>query len=259
MGALFTVVGFGLIFSFFKRSTASGMTVSIFVFALTLFLNPLLQKWWCNVLLGGFQNFYFTDTTSPRRLLYRSLDSSVISLDFYNLRMVLACSISQLVAMMALFGKLNIVQLILNSVLFNLFWTLNYFVCVLLNTHSPDDRLFDDYQVAMVYLFGGCFALMASLTTLKPPLVEQFSSNKKTSVIAALGGLFLFLSFCTSSSFFSMKYHTSTDTARSLVWAEAFIGVFFALSASTVVTFALSSLLGDRIGVRTLPLPLLLH
>ena len=252
MCCLFVVVGWGLLLSFFKKSTASGLLISLFTVCFTMVIAPPIQKWWFNVLVGGFGTYIFDDTQSPRRMLYRSLEGSNVQLDFYNLKLVLASSISQLVVAMAIFGKMNAVQVILHSMLYNFMWTFNFFLCVVLQENGPDDRLFDDYQISMVYLFGACYGLMASLVNSKPPLVEQFSSTRQSALLSALGAFFMFLSFATTSVFFSLKFSATvtTESALTYVWQEAFISVFFAMSSSVVFTYAFSCLLGERIGIR---------
>ena len=106
-------------------------------------------------------------------MLYRSFEGTTIQIDFYNLKLVLASCISQLVVTLSVFGKLNIVQLIINNILFNFMWTLNFFVCVLLQENGPDSRIFDDYQIGMVYLFGACYGIMVSMVSQNVSLLDN--------------------------------------------------------------------------------------
>jgi len=52
--SLFVVVGFGMLFSYFKSNSAAGMLASLFTVSITLILSPLLQKLWFNILVGRF-------------------------------------------------------------------------------------------------------------------------------------------------------------------------------------------------------------
>ena len=110
-------------------------------------------------------------------MLYNAFRGNNVRLDFYNMKIILANAISQMVVMLAILGKMNIVQFLLHSITYNIAWTFNYFLCIKLQNISPDERVFDDYQISMVYLFGACYGLVMSMVNPKPPLVEQFSSN----------------------------------------------------------------------------------
>ena len=142
-------------------------------------------------------------------MLYRSFEGQQIQIDFYNLKLVLASCISQLVVTLSVFGKLNIVQLIINSMLFNFMWTLNFFVCVLLQENGPDARIFDDYQISMVYLFGASYGIMVSMISQNISLDNKFMSTHRSVLVSALGAFFLFLSFAASSAFFSLKFSST--------------------------------------------------
>jgi hypothetical protein len=106
--------------------------------------------------------------TDPTRFIQYSLGGLSVYLDYYNLRIALANSISQLVVVLGLFGKLNIAQVILNSLLFNFLWNLNHFLCAFLVTISPDNRLFDDYQISNVYLFAATYGIVVSFIIKAP-------------------------------------------------------------------------------------------
>jgi hypothetical protein len=79
---------------------------------------------------------------------------------YSTIKLSLLCAISQLVVYIGIIGKLTIYKMILTSLIFNLFWSLNYFLCALLFRSSPDVRFFDDYSTNMVYLFAGIYGLI---------------------------------------------------------------------------------------------------
>jgi len=70
-------------------------------------------------------------------------------------------------------------------------------------------------------------------------------------VLALLGNFFLFLTFCTTSTLYPVKNTPATLTAedepvRSYAWPEAWISVFFAMSASVIFYNAFAVLIGSR-------------
>lgn len=129
---IFVVIGFGLLFSYFNKSTTIGLFTSIFIVSFTVLSSPIFSKFWFNVFFTNF-NGQQLDTTKTSRFYYSSLGGLNIYLDYYNLRIALANSISQLVVYLALFGRLNIFQVIFNTLLFNFAWNFNHFLCAYLN------------------------------------------------------------------------------------------------------------------------------
>jgi len=128
--------------------------------------------------------------------------------DFFNLKIALANAISQLALAMGLLGKLTPPQIVLNSLLFNFAWNLNHFLCALLQQNCPDQRLYDDYQISSVYLFAASFGIMVSILIKKPMLTRYFRHSNMSSILAQIGTFFLFLSFCATTTFFSLKFFT---------------------------------------------------
>jgi hypothetical protein len=211
VGSIFVVIGFGLLLTYFKRGTFSALFTSILVASLTTAVSPILQKFWFNVLITNFQGATPTPT-DPSRFLQYSLGGTNIFVDYYNLRIVLANTIAQLVSALALFGRLNPGQIIINSIGFNFCWNLNYFLCALLALRSPDIRIVDDYQITSIYLFAACYGIVASLLLRPPPAdnTSEFGSTSNSTVTAHLGTFFLFLAFCTTSPLLMAKYSVSS-------------------------------------------------
>ena len=59
---LFVVVGWGLLFTFFKSGSSLGLLISLFTVCFTIFIAPPMQKFWFNVLIGEFGDYIFGDT-----------------------------------------------------------------------------------------------------------------------------------------------------------------------------------------------------
>jgi hypothetical protein len=252
LASVFTVIGFGLLLSYFKNATVTALFTSIFIVSFTIILSPILQKFWFNIFITNFQGGTVA-STGPDRFIVLSLGGIDINIDFYNLRLSLANSISQLIGLLALFGRLSPSQIVLGSLLCNLAWNLNHYLCVLLLQISPDNRLFDDYLINSVYLFGGAYALMASSLVHKTHKREDKDYSDRSAVLAQIGTFFLFLSFCASTTLYVPKFTRATgETARSFVWVEAILGCFFALSASVIASYASAVLFSEtnRFGIK---------
>lgn len=207
LGLVFVVIGFGLLLSYYKRASFLAIFASIFTVSLTIIISPILQKFWFNVFITDFQGTAPTPS-DPTRLLQYSLGGTAIYVDYYSLRISVANAIAQLVALLALFGKMNTGQIIINCVGFNIFWTLTYFLCALLAKVSPDVRIYDDYQINCVYLFAGCYGLVAGqfLKRPEPSRTPEFASSGHSVVTSQLGTFFLFLSFCATTTLYTTKY-----------------------------------------------------
>ena len=54
--SMFAIVGFGMIFMYFKKMTESALFTSIFIVSFSLLFSPLTQKFWYNVFIKGFNN-----------------------------------------------------------------------------------------------------------------------------------------------------------------------------------------------------------
>ena len=251
---IFVVIGFGLLFAYFKKTTFTALFIPLFITSLTAILSPIFQKFWFNVFITNFSGMANVSTGTDRFYQY-SLGGLSVYLDYYNLRIALANVISQLVVFLAVFGRVSYGQIIMHSFGFNFVWNLNHFLCVLLAGTSPDSRLFDDYQISNVYLFAACYGLLVALLLNKPPTAQtaDFSSTSNSAVLAHLGTFFLFLSFCATTTLFSIKSTLSTtETARSYLWQEAFLSIFIAMSASIIFNYAFSALFNahSKFGIR---------
>lgn len=180
LSTIFTIIGFGLLLTYFNKSTFLAISTSLFTVSFTVILSPILSKFWFNIFLGNFTGGSSTPVT-PTRMIYYSFGGTPIYLDFYNLKVALANSIAQLVAMLALYGRLNPAQLFFNSLGFNLTWNLNHFICCFLVTYSPDARIFDDYQISNVYLFSAAYGLVSS-SLIKSPLtaISEFRTSRNS-------------------------------------------------------------------------------
>lgn len=205
LGGVFTVIGFGLLLAYYKHMGAVALLISLFVVSFTVITSPLVSKFWYNVFITDFQGTTITSDNSPKRFYQQSFSSMTIFLDLYNLKVAFANSISQLVVLLGVFGRLNIIQVVLNTILYNVAWNLLHFLCVLVQYNGPDSRVYDDYQIANVYLFAACYALVVSFFLKESPR-KSFSHNSQSIILALVGTFFIFLSFCVTSTIFPLKF-----------------------------------------------------
>jgi hypothetical protein len=249
LSGVFTVIGFGLLLAYFKQMGAVALLLSLFVVSFTIITSPLVSKFWFNVFLSDFIGKTFT-TDNPDRFFLQSFGGLTIFLDLYNLKVAFANCISQLVMLLGVFGRVSMAQVVFNTILYNITWNLCHFLCALLQTNGPDTRIFDDYQISNVYLFAACYSLAVAL--LLPSHSRKTLPHSSSSIILALTGtFFVFMSFCVTSTLFPLKFTPGqVEYARSYIWQEGFISVFFALSASVIFSCAGSALFGGRIDVR---------
>jgi len=153
------------------------------------------------------------------------------------------------VALLGLFGKLNIPQTIFFTILYNLGWNLCHFITVLLQINSPETRVVDDYQISNVYLFAAVFSFIVNLF-LKAPTSRSQPYSHSSRILALTGSFFVFLSFCTTTTFFPVKFTPAqAEYARSYIWQEAFLALFFAMSSSVISSSALAVLFKGKTGV----------
>jgi len=135
----------------------------------------------------------------------RSLQGLNIPIDLYGLKIALASAVAQLAMLLGMLGRLNPPQIVIGSLLFNFAWNFNHFLCVLLQETGPDKRIFDDYQISNVYLFAACFGIVLSLLTNSSKNYRHFSHSSFSGIMSQIGTFFLFLSFCTTTTFYSLK------------------------------------------------------
>ena len=125
---------------------------------------------------------------------------------------------------LVVFGKLSTAQIIWQTIAFNILWNLNHIICILLTTLSPDPRIFDDYQITSVYVFGGLYGALIACFISNQERIKQANvmTNHNASVMSFVGTFFLFLSFCGTTTLFATKHSVPNSTAeehqRGFVW-----------------------------------------
>ena len=164
--SLFIICGFGNIFSYYRFATGTAFFIPIYTLATSIIASPIFSKFWFNVFITDFNGTTVNDG-GPNRFHQSSFSGSDIEVDLYNLKVALANAISQLVVYLYIYGRVNILQVIIHSFVFNFLWNFNYFLCLDLQNEGPDERVLDDYMINFVYLFGTAYGLVLGLFTRK--------------------------------------------------------------------------------------------
>lgn len=196
MSTVFTLLGFGFLLSTYKNGKLTGFTIAIFVLSLNYILSPLFQKLWFIAFLKdqdegvNFAEYYWGEG---------NIDKVVISPTTFRLANM--CTISYLLGLTGLVGRISLPGIIGSQVLFNLTWHLNLHLNILMSEAANPKPLvyFDDYGTYLVYLFGAVFGLIASLLNRSNQDDRDKQSDRSSTLYTLIGSIFL---FCT----FSMAY-----------------------------------------------------
>jgi len=178
---------------------------------MTVLISPIIQKFWYNIFITNFKGAVPLNTSTDG-FMFQSFGGQDIYVDFYNLRVMLAAAISQMVVVLAVIGRVSLVDVVLNSIFFNFSWNLCRFLCVKLESISPDPRIFDDYAINNVWIFGAFYGVIWALLLRKPTTSStgSYSSSPMGVILASLGTFFLFLSFAITLMLHRPKYPFAT-------------------------------------------------
>jgi hypothetical protein len=106
------VLGFGLLLVYFKYTIKQTLIIALIICGVNVQMGPLMQQFWTNVFLSNFDN--------------KSYNSVSINLAF--VRISTYCSISLLVALSGVIGRIGVFNTLLTSIIFNLGFNLNYYL-----------------------------------------------------------------------------------------------------------------------------------
>jgi hypothetical protein len=132
---IFTVVGFGMLLNVYRYGNWLGGGTAIIVVAISILLGPLLQKFWFCVFISNFKDMsndiYSNHLVGPAIThFWRTYGNYNVIVNFLMLRTALLTSISILVVMTAVVGRVTLFQIIKFTSLFHIFWPLNYYLCM---------------------------------------------------------------------------------------------------------------------------------
>jgi hypothetical protein len=157
------VLGFGLLLVYYRFSIKQNIITCIIVCAVNAQMGPLLQQFWYNVFISGFNKGYTPSNTTIFTLTGDTayLDVKNITLGF--VRISTYTSISLLVALSSVASRIGAVNTLVASIIFNIGFNLNYYLNFLIyystGTNETTNFIMDDFQGSRVFMFGAGFGL----------------------------------------------------------------------------------------------------
>ncbi len=137
--------------------------ISLIVCSINAQLGPLMEQFWFNVFIKGFpQTTQILDATSSYKLMTDTATNNIYNFTLGFVRISTFCSISLLVALTSVIGKIGIANTIITTIIFDIGFNLNYYLnyLIFLRGH-PTGQLFimDDFQGSRVFTFGAGFGI----------------------------------------------------------------------------------------------------
>lgn len=198
-------------------------------------MGPMLQQFWYNVFVKGF----FKSDNDQNANFPLNLDAATehinnITLNFA--RISTYCSISLLVALTSVIGKIGLINTVITTIVFNIGFNLSYYLNFnIFNKSSPNYQYFimDDLQGSRVFAFGSGFGLALLLFYNRFVKIERKSnftySDNFSSLITLLGTIF-------TLAFFYFVLDTYVGGPK----ANALLNIYFSFSASIISSVAIS-------------------
>ncbi|XP_017668565.1 PREDICTED: ammonium transporter Rh type A [Lepidothrix coronata] len=201
-------VGFGFLMTFLKKYGFSSVGINMLIAAFGLQWGTLMQGFW-HMHGGKIQ----TDVRS------------MINADF--------STATALISFGAVLGKTTPIQMLILTIL-----EITIFAC---NEHLVAEVLqATDVGASMtIHAFGAYFGLAVTLVLYRPGLKNKHENDESTyhsDMFAMIGTLFLWL--------FWPSFNSAIASGEDMT--TAIINTYYSLAASTIVTFALSSLVDKR-------------
>lgn len=238
------VLGFGLLLVYFKHSIRQTLVIALLVCSINAQLGPLLQQFWYNVFINGFYSTYGIPTNTTFKLISDTATNDVKNFTLGFVRISTYCSISLLVALSGVIGKIGLVNTLLSTFLFNIGFNLNYYlnyaICYKNGSGTTISYIMDDFQGSRVFMFGAGFGLALLILYNKFNPVSRPEKPEYTDTFSSLLTL-LGTSFVLALFYFVLDTYTNTNKVHAL------LNIYFAFSGSIVSSIAISCILGETI------------
>lgn len=157
------VLGFGLLLVYFRFGIKQTLVIALIVCSINAQLGPLMQQFWYNVFVNGFYSNYGIDSTNAFKLVRDTATNDVKNITLGFVRISTYCSISLLVALSSVIGKIGMVNTLISTILFNIGFNLNYYLNFMIyyrpGTSTVTSYIMDDFQGSRVFMFGAGFGL----------------------------------------------------------------------------------------------------
>lgn len=235
------VLGFGLLLVYFKHSVKQTLVIALLVCSVNAQLGPLLQQFWYNVFINGFNTTYGIPNNPTFKLISDTATNDVKNITLGFVRISTYCSISLLVALSGVIGKIGLVNTLLSTFIFNIGFNLNYYLnySIYYNTGVSTFTSFimDDFQGSRVFMFGAGFGLALLILYNKFNPIHKPEKQEYSDTFSALLTL---LGTCFVLALFYFVLDTYTNTSKS--WA--LLNIYFAFSGSIVSSIAITCIVG---------------
>lgn len=252
--ALFVLVGFGLVLSYYRFGNWLGMATAIVVVAVSVQLAPLLQKFWFSVFISGFGTVNSPDSVGANiQTFWRHYGLNNIEVSQSMERTMFLSCISILTLMTAVVGRLNVNEVLKVTASYQILWNLNYFLLIYLavikqdfNTAKFTPYHFDRFGTTFNYLFAAFFGLIyvCFLGRQKIPYIHPRNESSRVSLVfCAIGTAFLWATFMfTYNDVIVYSAFGENLTRFNIIWG---------LTASVLGTYSGSALAGrGRVGFK---------
>lgn len=159
------VLGFGLLLVYFKYTIKQTLIIALLVCSVNAQLGPLIQQFWYNVFINGFYASHGIPTAADTSyLLIRDTPiQNINSVTLGFVRISTYTSISLLVGLSSVIGKIGLLNTFIASILFNIGWNLSYYLNYMIyfqqTANSYTFMIMDDFQGSRVFMFGAGFGL----------------------------------------------------------------------------------------------------
>jgi hypothetical protein len=248
MSSVFTLLGFGLLLSPFSRQRMGGITIALFVISFCWIVGPLLQQLWFTAF---FTQFYDDDEslfTNAQEFWDKGTQENVQP-SFSSFRLASLCSVSFLMGISGMSGRVTIGNLFQCLLVFNILWYLNINLNIQMSYANDPKSLtyMDDFGTYFVYLFGAVYGFVICAFNRKDPerRLRNYPDNISL-VYYLMGSAFLFATFM----FMGLHITEMEGTAANYKHNAGTANVFFTLTGSVVGTYIGSLFMnGGRIGI----------
>lgn len=169
MSTLFTLVGFGLLLSAYSKTKLSGLGITLFILSFNYLLGPLFHQLWFNAFISWLTGDVNLIAPNASEYWLRGSQSAVTPSDL-TFRLSNLCSVSFLIGVTGMIGRISLSGIFIMQILFNFLWYLNLNLNVLMSQQRNPKSLvyFDDYGTYIVYLFGAVVGIVVCLLNATP-------------------------------------------------------------------------------------------
>ena len=225
------------------------MISTVYVVSLNVLLVPLLQKFWYLAISGRFGDATVsTDTTSIDYQQRIYLETVSLRPSWFLMKIALGASVSMLVTLHGVMGRLSFITLFYTILIFNVGWTLSYnviyIIAITLSWRTTNTLLvFDEFGTTTIFFFGAMFGIgLTIVMNCKWKITQnsrRFHSDRHTIVWAMIGTAIIFSLFA---------YMGDTNPKRLLNRGPIY--AFLAMAASIISCYGLSALIRGYLGIR---------